>query len=230
MAFHLPLQERGNVCVDYDDVITDTLPALLEFYWQRYGKRFAKEDVWTYDLWKIWEVPRKRPPRSSTSSMHQSSLIPWSSVPEQCKGCILSLSARTPTFQPLARLPTSGNQSTISPREHPHFLYPFSMHQGTFQTARMGDRAPSARSVMSLRRTLSSTTTLRFPWSVPKEEFPPTWFHSPGITRSLHTSLSRASQVSRKQWSVLQPPMHLFLLHCTTLKNHVVFPFSWNCS
>lgn len=50
---------RINSCVDYDDVITDTVPAILEYYWHRTNRRFVKEDVWTYDLWDVWGCTRE---------------------------------------------------------------------------------------------------------------------------------------------------------------------------
>jgi len=43
-----------KIAVDLDDVLGQTMPAIIEFHNKTYGTNFRIHDVKTYDLWDIW--------------------------------------------------------------------------------------------------------------------------------------------------------------------------------
>jgi len=40
--------------IDFDDVLADTLTALIKFHNSYYGTQLAREDFWSYFYWDIW--------------------------------------------------------------------------------------------------------------------------------------------------------------------------------
>ncbi|MFH1290772.1 MAG: hypothetical protein ABIH92_05190 [Nanoarchaeota archaeon] len=46
------------VGVDVDEVLVNLMDPLLLWYNRRYGTGYRREDIWTYNLWEVWGIPK----------------------------------------------------------------------------------------------------------------------------------------------------------------------------
>lgn len=48
-----------KIGIDIDEVIKDTLNSVLNFYYERTGKRYSREDFKVYNWWEIWNMTKE---------------------------------------------------------------------------------------------------------------------------------------------------------------------------
>ncbi len=48
-----------NIGIDLDDVLADSLPALIEYHNDTYNTKFIKEDYHSFHLWKVWSCTKE---------------------------------------------------------------------------------------------------------------------------------------------------------------------------
>ena len=48
-----------KIAIDFDEVIADFLPALLNYYYKQTGKSYRKEDFKEYKFWPVWRTTRE---------------------------------------------------------------------------------------------------------------------------------------------------------------------------
>lgn len=48
-----------KIGVDIDEVIKDTLDSVIEFYYQKTGKRIPRDDFKSYRWWEVWGIEKK---------------------------------------------------------------------------------------------------------------------------------------------------------------------------
>lgn len=84
------------VGVDFDDVIRDFVPTILEYYHHRTNRLFTKDDVYTHNLWEIWGCTKEE-------SMHIVSDFydsPFFDTIQPCPGAISALRALATAARP----------------------------------------------------------------------------------------------------------------------------------
>lgn len=77
------------VGVDFDDVVRDFIPAILEYYHHLTNRRFTKEDIYTYNLWEVWGCTKDES-MQIVNDFYDSSFF---SAIQPCPGAIAALHA-----------------------------------------------------------------------------------------------------------------------------------------
>ena len=97
MEKSLPFEMRKEIIgCDLDDVVRDTITKILEFSNPLFGLNLKKEDIWTYDSWRLWGCTEER----SNEIIVKFYDSPYFKDIEACEGAVEGLRALAPYYSP----------------------------------------------------------------------------------------------------------------------------------